>query len=288
VPELPEVEALVRFLRNHAVGHAIARVEVGAIHALKTFDPPPTALQGLVVADVRRHGKFLDVDVDGLHLVIHLALAGWIRWYDALPTGMLRPSGKSPVAVRVRLDDDSGFDITEAGTKKGLSVSIVRDPSEVPGVARLGLDVLAPEFTPEVLAEILSHAGRSRLKAVLVDQSLLAGVGNAYSDEVLWAAKLSPFKPSNSLDPQGVAELQRIIVETLTEALERASGLAAASLKAEKKAGLQVHGRTGLPCPRCGDEIREISYANRSWQYCATCQTGGVPLADRRMSRLLR
>jgi formamidopyrimidine-DNA glycosylase len=288
VPELPEVEALAGFLRERAVGHAIARLEVGAIHVLKTYDPPPTALHGLLLTDVTRRGKFLDFDVDGLHLVVHLARAGWIRWSDALPATPLRPSGKSPVGLRVRLDDDSGFDITEAGTKKGLSVSIVRDPAEVPGVARLGVDVLSPEFTVDALAAILTAAGRSRLKAVLVDQSNLAGVGNAYSDEVLWAAKLSPFKPANSLTPDGVAELHRVIVETLTEALKRASGLAAANLKAEKKAGLNVHGRTGLPCPRCGDTVREIAYADKSWQYCATCQTGGVPLADRRMSRLRR
>jgi formamidopyrimidine-DNA glycosylase len=288
MPELPEVEALVRFLRDRTSGHAIARIEVGAIHALKTFDPPPTALHGLVVAGAQRHGKFLDLDVDGLHLVIHLARAGWIRWYDSLPTAMLRPSGKSPVAMRVRLDDDSGFDVTEAGTKKGLSISIVRNPDDVPGVARLGIDVLSPDFTVEAFADVLAGAGRSRIRAVLIDQSLLAGVGNAYSDEVLWAAKLSPFKPANSLTPDAVVDLHQAIVQTLTEALERATGLAAASLKGEKKAGLAVHGRTGLPCPRCGEEIREIAYADKSWQYCATCQTGGVPLADRRMSKLLR
>lgn len=288
MPELPEVEALVRFLRQRAVGHAIARVEVGAVNALKTYDPAPTALHGLVVSDVHRHGKFLDLDADGVHLVVHLARAGWIRWYDALPTAMLRPSGKTPVAMRVRLDDSSGFDVTEAGTRKGLSLSIVSDPAAVPGIARLGIDVLAPEFTADVLGRLLTAAGRTRIKAALVDQSVLAGVGNAYSDEVLWAARLSPFKPANSLSPEAVRDLHRVIVETLSVALDRASGLAAASLKAEKKAGLNVHGRTGLPCPRCGDEIREIAYADSSWQYCPTCQTGGVPLADRRMSRLLR
>lgn len=288
MPELPEVEALAGFLRERAAGHAIARIEVGSIHVLKTYDPPILALRGLLVTGVSRHGKFLDIDVDGLHLVIHLARAGWIRWYDELPRAILRPTGRSPIALRVGLDDGGGFDVTEAGTKKGLSVSLVRDPNEVPGLARLGIDVLSPEFTADAFAEILTTAGKSRIKAVLVDQSLIAGIGNAYSDEVLWTARLSPFKPANGLSPQAVADVHQVIVSTLTEAVERARGVGAASLKAEKKAGLNVHGRTGLPCPRCGDEIREIAYADKSWQYCATCQTGGVPLADRRMSRLLR
>ena len=240
MPELPEVEALTRFLHARAVGHAVDRVEVGAIHVLKTYDPPPTALGGLLLRDVRRRGKFLDLD------------------------------------------------LTEAGTKKGLAVSVVRSPDEVPGVARLGVDVLDPSFTPEVLGGLLTTAGRTRLKNVLTDQSVLAGVGNAYSDEVLWEARLSPFTPASSLPEDAVEALRATIVETLLGALDRASGLGAASLKAEKKAGLHVHGRTGQPCPRCGDTIREIAYAEKSWQYCPACQTGGKPLADRRMSRLLK
>lgn len=288
MPELPEVESLARLLRARAVGHAIAAVEVGAIHVLKTYDPALTALGGLLVTGVVRRGKFLDLDVDGLHLVVHLARAGWLRWREELARTPLKPSGKGPVALRVRLDDGSGFELTEAGTRKGLSVSVVRDPSEVPGVARLGIDVLDPAFTPEALARILADAGGTRLKNVLTDQSVLAGLGNAYSDEVLWSAKLSPFTPARSLTGEGVAELHRIIEATLTDAIARVQGVAAAELKAEKKAGLAVHGRTGLPCPRCGEQIREISYADKSWQYCAACQTGGQPLADRRLSRLLK
>lgn len=288
MPELPEVESLARFLRARAVGHAVAGVEIGAIHVLKTYDPPPTALSGLLVTDVVRRGKFLDLDIDGLHLVVHLARAGWLRWNENLSKTPLKPSGKGPIALRLRLDDGAGFELTEAGTRKGLSVSLVRDPAEVPGVARLGIDVLDPAFTPAVLADLLAAAGGTRLKNVLTDQSVLAGVGNAYSDEVLWAARLSPFKPAKSLAVDEVADLHRVIVDTITTAVARADGVAAAGLKAEKKAGLAVHGRTGLPCPRCGDEVREISYADKSWQYCATCQTGGQPLADRRLSRLLK
>jgi len=159
---------------------------------------------------------------------------------------------------------------------------------DVPGVARLGVDVLAPEFTREAFAGLLAQAGGTRVKTVLTSQSVLAGVGNAYSDEALWAARLSPFTPCSSLTPDMVGQLYDALMGTLRDAVGRAEGLAAASLKSEKKAGLNVHARTGLPCPRCGDTVREISFADKSWQYCPTCQTGGRLLADRRMSRLLK
>jgi len=302
VPELPEVEALRRLLRTCAVGRPVARVDVAAISALKTFDPPIGALHGLFVSDVLRHGKFLDFCVGGdgadaapLHLVMHLARAGWLQWRDNLPPAPPRP-GKGPLAVRVHLggrDGDPagtafGFDLTEAGTKKGLAVYCVRDAAEVPGVARLGPDPLAAEFTVDVLAEVLSAAGRAQLKGVLRDQSLLAGIGNAYSDEILHAARLSPFKPAATLAPDAVAELHAVIRSTLGDAIARAAGVTTGELKGEKKAGLRVHGRTGQPCPVCGDAVREVSFSDSALQYCATCQTGGKPLADRRLSRLLK
>lgn len=288
MPELPEVEALAAFLRGRAVGLAVARVDVGAIHVLKTYDPPPSALAGSPITGVARHGKFLDVDVDGTHLVVHLSRAGWLRFSESLPTAPLKPSGKGPTALRVHLEDGAGFDLTEAGTQKRLAVYLVADPQSVPGIARLGVDVLSPAFTPEVFAQLLAGAKGARVKTVLTDQSLLAGVGNAYSDEALWAARMSPFTPCSSLTPDKIGVLYDALTSSLGEAVARAAGLGAASLKAEKKAGLQVHGRTGLPCPRCGDTVREVSFADTSWQYCPTCQTGGQPLADRRLSRLLK
>jgi DNA-formamidopyrimidine glycosylase len=288
MPELPEVESLVVFLREHAVGKVVARVDVAAISALKTYDPPVTSLAGLTVTGATRHGKFLDLDVDGLHLVVHLARAGWLRWKDALPAAPPKPSGKNPLALRVHLDDGSGFDLTEAGTRKKLSVYVVRDPAEVPGVARLGPDPLADDFNAEALGAILAEHGRAQLKGVLRDQSIIAGIGNAYSDEILHAARMSPFKPANSLSAEELVTLYSAMRETLEDAVRRSQGLAAGELKAEKKSGLQVHGRTGLPCPVCGDTVREVSFADSSLQYCPTCQTGGKPLADRRLSRLLK
>lgn len=286
MPELPEVEALAAFLRERVVGRVVARVDVPGIHVLKTYDPPPTALAGLPVTRVGRQGKFLDLEVSGLHLVVHLARAGWLQWRESLPPAPPR-MGKGPLGVRVHLDDGSGFDLTEQGTQKRLAVYLVRDPAEVPGVARLGVDPLDPAFTVEVLTGLLAGE-RGQLKGVLTDQCVLAGVGNAYSDEVLWQVGMSPFKPAGSLPPDDVSRLHAALVGTLRDAVRRADGLAAAALKAEKRSGLSVHGRAGLPCPRCGDTVREVSFATKALQYCPTCQTGGKPLADRRLSRLLK
>ncbi|MFI6514609.1 Fpg/Nei family DNA glycosylase [Spirillospora sp. NPDC050679] len=287
MPELPEVEALAAFLRERATGHAVARTDVLAISALKTYDPPITALGGLIVTDAVRRGKFLDIDVDGLHLVVHLARAGWLRWHEELPARPGRAGGRNPLAVRVHLDDGSGFDLTEAGTKKGLAVYLVRDPMQVPGVAALGPDPLDEAFTPEALGAIVA-GGRTQIKGLLRDQKVIAGIGNAYSDEVLHAARMSPFKVAATLDEADVAALHAAIVTTLREAVARAEGLHAQDLKGEKRTGLRVHGRAGEPCPVCGDTVREVSFADSALQYCPTCQTGGKALADRRMSRLLK
>jgi formamidopyrimidine-DNA glycosylase len=286
VPELPEVEALASFLRSRAVGRVVARVDPVAISVLKTYDPPATALAGLEVTGATRHGKFLDLDVSGLHLVVHLARAGWLQWREQLPSAPPR-MGKGPIGLRVHLDDGSGFDLTEAGTKKGLAVYVTGDVTTVPGVARLGIDPLSPDFTEERLSGLLAGQ-RAQVKGLLTDQSLIAGVGNAYSDEVLWEVGLSPFKPAKNLSADDVSRLHTAIGDTLRAAVRRAEGLAAGKLKAEKKSGLNVHGRAGLPCPRCGDTVREVSFADKALQYCPTCQTDGKPLADRRLSRLLK
>jgi formamidopyrimidine-DNA glycosylase len=287
MPELPEVESLAVFLREHAVGHAVARADAASFSVLKTFDPPLTALAGQVITGVGRHGKFLDLSTDqGLHLITHLARAGWLRWRDDLPTAPPKP-GKSPLAFRLRLDDGSGFDLTEQGTKKRLAVYLVRDPAEVPGVATLGPDPLAADFTVDTLSGLLAGR-RTQIKGVLRDQGIIAGIGNAYSDEVLHVAKMSPFKIAASLTPEDVAVLFDAIKTTLGDAVKRSAGLAAADLKGEKKSGLRVHGRAGQECPACGDTIREVSFADSALQYCPTCQTGGKPLADRRLSRLLK
>jgi formamidopyrimidine-DNA glycosylase len=288
VPELPEVEALVRDLTKRLEGRAVVRVDLANFSALKTYDPPLSALSGGMVDGVTRHGKFLDLDISGTHLVLHLARAGWIRWRDEVPKLPAKPNSKSPLAARVVLDNDAGLDITEAGTRKSLALYVVRDPAEVEGIARLGPDPLADEFTLDVLTDILGEAGRAQIKGVLRYQSTIAGIGNAYSDEILHAAKMSPFKPANSLTEVEIQLLLDTIRSTLADAVARSDGLPASELKGEKKSNMAVHGRTGEKCPVCGDVVREVSFADRSLQYCATCQTGGKPLADRRMSKLLK
>ncbi|RSS59128.1 Fpg/Nei family DNA glycosylase [Streptomyces sp. WAC01280] len=290
MPELPEVEALREFLDAHLVGKEIARVLPVAISVLKTYDPPLTAVEGAEVTAVGRHGKFLDLTTTGaageLHLLIHLARAGWLRWQDPLPSGPPKP-GRNPLALRTALTGGDGFDLTEAGTTKRLAVHLVHDPADVPGVARLGPDPLAEEFGPEAFAALLAGE-RRQIKGALRDQSLIAGIGNAYSDEILHAARMSPFKPTQNLTTEETTALWTAMRTTLREAVERSHGLAAGKLKAEKKSGLRVHGRTGEPCPVCGDTIREVSFSDSSLQYCPTCQTGGKPLADRRLSKLLK
>jgi formamidopyrimidine-DNA glycosylase len=286
MPELPEVEALRAFLTDHLVGREIARVLPVAVSVLKTYDPPIGALEGRTVTDVTRHGKFLDLDADGLHLVTHLARAGWLHWKDRLPDGPPRP-GKGPLAVRVALETGEGFDLTEAGTQKRLAVYVTDAPARIEGIARLGPDPLAPDFDEDRFAGLLAGE-RRQIKGALRDQSLIAGIGNAYSDEILHAARMSPFKLTSSLTEEEVHGLYAALRATLTEAVERSRGVAAGRLKAEKKSGLRVHGRAGEPCPVCGDTIREVSFSDSALQYCPTCQTGGKLLADRRMSRLLK
>ncbi|ADD41107.1 Fpg/Nei family DNA glycosylase [Stackebrandtia nassauensis] len=286
MPELPEVEALADFLRRRAVSHEVKRVDVASITALKTFDPPPTALHGRRITAVDRHGKFLDLDADGTHLIFHLARAGWLRWNDKLAATPLRP-GKHPLALRLALDDGSGFDLSEAGTKKRLAVYVVSDPAQVPGIAGLGPDPLAESFTEAAFAAVLSGR-RTQIKGLLRDQKLIAGIGNAYSDEILHAARMSPFKLADSLTDTDVSVLYEAMVDTLRTAVAASSGSAAKDLKAHKHDSLRVHGRAGQPCPVCGDTIAEVSFADSALQYCPTCQTGGRKLADRRMSRLLK
>ena len=286
MPELPEVEALAEHLRTHALARPVARVDLASMTALKTFDPPVSALTGRLVTGAGRIGKFLDVHLDGLHMVVHLSRAGWLRWHEQASATPPRP-GKGPLEFRVHLDavGGPGFDLTEAGTQKRLAVYVVRDPQEVPGIASLGPDALG--LSRADFGALLSGVS-ARLKTLLVDQRTLAGIGNAYSDEILHVAKLSPFATAGKLDEAAVDRLFAAMHAVLTEAVDRAVGQDAALLKGEKRSGMRVHARTGLPCPVCGDAVREVSYAERSFQYCATCQTQGKPLADRRLSRLVK
>ena len=285
MPELPEVHALVADLGARLSGRKVDRLSLTSFAALKTFDPSLDALRDQTVSGVTRHGKFLDLEIGALHLVIHLARAGWIRWRENAPQPSKSMTG--PLIARLVLDDGSGFDVTEYGTKKSLAIYLVRSASEVPGIARLGPDPLADGFTLEAFGTILAASGRAQIKGVLRNQSNIAGIGNAYSDEILHRARMSPFKPAN-MPLDEVATLYAATQSTLRDAIARAEELAVSELKAEKKSNLRVHGRKGEPCPVCGDIVRQVTYADSSLQYCPTCQTGGKPLADRVLSRLLK
>jgi formamidopyrimidine-DNA glycosylase len=287
VPELPEIEALADHLRRHAAGLTVGRVDVAALSVLKTFDPPINALHGQAVVGAGRWGKYLGLQGGELWLITHLSRAGWLRWSDKLAGAPLRP-GKGPIALRVHLGtpgEAPGFDLTEAGTQKRLAVWLVSDPQQVPQIAALGPDAL--ELGPDDLARILS-GNTGRIKTVITDQKVIAGIGNAYSDEILHVARISPFATAAKLSAEQLTTLHDAMISVLTDAVSRSVGQGAAMLKGEKRSGLRVHARTGLPCPICGDTVREVSFADKSFQYCPTCQTGGKVLADRRMSRLLK
>jgi formamidopyrimidine-DNA glycosylase len=286
MPELPEVHALAADLDGRLRGRTVARLDVHSFAALKTFDPPVSALTDQVIHGVDRHGKFLDLRLGDLHLVLHLARAGWIRWNDGTRPTPPR-TGKSPLAAQLLLDDGTGLNITEAGTKKSLAIYLVHQPTDVPGIARLGPDPLSEDFTEEKFQGILTAAGRAQIKGVLRNQSTIAGIGNAYSDEILHVAKMSPFKPA-SMTADEATRLYDAMQATLREAIARSEGLAASELKKEKKSGMRVHGRTGEACSICGDTVRQVIYSDSTLQYCPTCQTGGKPLADRVLSRLLK
>ena len=293
MPELPEVEALAHFLSERTAGSRIASVTLSSLSALKTFDPPLAWLEGQRVRAVIRRGKFLDLSTDdNLHLVWHLSRAGWVQWRDDVPSTPVK-MGKGPLALRIAFVSDEGepvggFDITEAGTQKRLAISVVHDPMSIPGFARLGPDALSDELTLEVFTELLTSAGRAQIKGVLRNQSVIAGIGNAYSDEILHAARLSPFLPCSSLTPTQIAVLYAVMHQQLSSAIDNSVGHGTGALKSEKKANLAVHGKAGQVCPVCGDTVREVSFADSALQYCPTCQTGGKLLADRRTSKFLK
>ncbi|MGH3589009.1 MAG: DNA-formamidopyrimidine glycosylase family protein, partial [Pseudonocardia sp.] len=262
MPELPEVQALADFLDERASGRRVVVADVAAIAALKTFDPPVSALVGRTVDGVTRHGKWTDVRLSGvgqrgdgsgedagLHLVFHLSRGGWVRWSEQAPTTPVRPrmggsSRGAALALRVRLDDGSGFDLTEAGTRKRLAVYVVRDPQEVEQVRTLGIDPLSADFTPAALAGLIA-AKNQQVKGLLRDQHAIAGIGNAYSDEILHVARTSPFKLTRSFTDAEVEALHEATVTTLRAAVAKSSGKPAKELKDAKRAGMRVHGRTG-------------------------------------------
>lgn len=285
MPELPEVQALVESLDRDLRGDTVESVRIRSVAALKTYDPPADALAGLTITGATRHGKFIDVEAVPLHLVVHLARAGWLRRREQ-PTNT-RPAQRGPLVMVAGLRSGASLEATEYGKEKRLAIYVVKEARDVPGIPRLGVDALDESLTAESLGMLLA-SNTSTLKNALADQDVIAGIGNAYSDEILHAARLSPFRKANGLPPAELEQLHTALRAVLADALREARSLDPDSLRDGKRMRMRVHGRTGERCPVCGDVVREVAYASRSFQYCATCQTGGRVYADRRFSRLLR
>ncbi|WP_309132949.1 DNA-formamidopyrimidine glycosylase family protein [Brevibacterium sp.] len=282
MPEQPELDALVDFLRGALVGETIAEVHLGEISALKSAQLPLDSLLGARVGSVTRIGKFLDLEIGDAHLIVHFALMGWLRWYAEVTRGPVR-MGKGPLALRVALKSGAGFDLTEQGTKKSLAIHLVPSRDQVPRIAELGTDVT--ELSEAEFTTILAGTS-ARIKTVLRDQSLITGIGNRWSDEILHAAKLSPFATASTIaDPHALFEALRMVLDRARTGL---SGLPPGRIKAAEKKLSTVHGNAGASCPVCGATIAEVVFADRSFQYCPGCQTGGKRLSDRRMDRLLK
>ena len=283
MPELPEITALAAFLTAHTAGRIVEQADVLSFPALKTADPPVAALSGRPVIGAARRGKLIVLDCDGLDLVFHLAKSGWLTWHAQVPAIPERRE-RGPLAARVRLDDGSGFDLTEEGDFKRLAVYVVAEPEQVPAISRLGPDALDPPLDAATLARLFGGR-RARLKNLLTNQQVIAGIGNAYSDEILHTARLSPYKTAATMAPDEFERLQAAIRSVLGEAVSQLTGRGPETLKDDKREGLRVHRRAGERCPVCGDVIREVSEAASAFQYCPTCQTGGELLPESRASK---
>lgn len=275
MPELPEVEAWVRELAPLVARAPIESARPGHVATLKTFDPPPSALAGRSLAGARRRGKnLLFPTVDGeLVLRVHLMSAGRLRY---LPPGKRGPA--KPMFA-VWFSDGGALLLTEAGKKRRAGVWLLTPASLEAELSHLGPDAL--ELDATALGEILSRE-RRQLHSLLRDQRLLAGIGRAHANEILWAARLPPFRVSTELDRAEVAGLAEAIRTDLARALElRLAGKGDAQV-------YRVHGRHGEPCPRCEETLRRVDFEEHTITYCPSCQTGGRILKDRRLSRLLR
>lgn len=280
MPESPEVQALVDALDERTRGRTIAAVDVLEFRVVKTRASPPGTLVGAAVEGVARFGKHLDVAVGGRHLGIALGRHGWARWIapDApVPVPAPGDPAAPPALAAIVFDDGATLELTDAGSWVSLGLSVVDRPGDVPAVAGLGPDPADASFTSADLDAVVIGR-RKQLKAVLQEQESLAGIGNAYSDEILHRARLSPVGPASALDADERARLHAATTGVMREAIAARRGIPIDRLKAAKVAAMRVHGRTGEACPVCGDEIRDLAFGGTTAQYCPTCQTGGVVL----------
>ncbi len=282
MPELPDIAAYISALEPRIVGQPLERVRVAGISLLRTAQPPLTSAEGRTVRDLRRIGKRIAIGLDGdLWLVLHLMIAGRLHWRP--PAARL--AGRQSLAA---FDFPKGsLVLTEAGTKRRASLHVLASEDALRSIDPGGIDVFASDLSQFRAA---LSAENHTLKRVLTDPRVVDGIGNAYSDEILHAARLSPIALTQKLKPDEWERLYTATRETLQLWIDR--------LRAEAETGfpekvtafrkeMAVHGRYGEPCPRCGEKVLRIRYADKETNYCAKCQTGGVVLADRSLSRLL-
>jgi formamidopyrimidine-DNA glycosylase len=284
VPELPEVEITARLLDEAVRGVEIESTLAPGINALKTFDPPLQALDGRTVEGVRRIGKHLLVGVSGeLSILLHLMSAGRLQLYDKRAGLRDRTS-----RLLVRLADGRELRLREFGTKQRAWVKVLAREAVAADEA---IATLGPEAWPDPphdLAALLAPAGARPLHAVLRDQRVIAGIGRSWVDEILWVARLSPFKRGDALDPEEARALRTAIVDVLGGALAHYEEVLTLPIPDKLPLPLQVHRRQGEPCPRCGTTLEAVHYEDYVMSYCPACQTGGKVLKDRRLSRLLK
>jgi formamidopyrimidine-DNA glycosylase len=283
MPELPDVELYVSALRRHVAGRMVRRVRVASPFFVRTFDPPVNALEGAIVHSITRMGKRLVWQLDGdLFVVIHLMIAGRMRWRE---TGEAIPAKVGLAAFDF---DEGTLLFTEAGSRKQASMHVVRGRAAAAAMDPGGADVFT--MPRDAFASTL-RASNHTLKRQLTDPHVFSGIGNAYSDEILYAAQLSPVKLTRSLTDDEIERLfdaVRDVLRDWTARLQRETGDAFPEKVTAFRPGMAVHGRYGKPCPRCGAPVQRIVYARNEANYCAACQTGGRLLADRALSRLLR
>jgi formamidopyrimidine-DNA glycosylase len=281
MPELPDVVVYLDALKPRILGRTLERVRIGGPFLLRTADPPLDSTFGRRVAALRRVGKRIAIGFDGnLWLVLHLMIAGRLHWSDRSRA----PGGRRTLAV---FEFDSGaLSLTEAGSQKRASLHVVAGEAGLESLDPGGIDVL--ESPLATFAAVLVSENHT-LKRALTDPRLFSGIGNAYSDEILHRAGLSPILLTARLTPEEIASLHRATREVLTEWVARLRADAKGKFPEKVTAfreGMTVHGRFGKPCPRCGTKIQRIRYASNETNYCPRCQTGGKLLADRALSRL--
>ena len=284
MPELPEVEITARRLDAAVQGAVIETVLTPGINALKTFDPPPTALEGQAIEGVGRIGKHLVIDVAGdLHVLVHLMSAGRLQLYDKRASLRDRTS-----RLLLRLDGERELRLREFGTRQAAWVKVLRGDALAAddAVATLGPEAW-PE-PPEDLRALLAEAGARPLHSVLRDQRVITGIGRSWVDEILWVARLSPFARAKDLDDEQAAALRTAMVDVLCGALAHYEEVVHLPIPDKLPLPLQVHRRDGEPCPRCGTRIEAVHYEDYVMCYCPQEQTGGKVLKDRRLSRLLK